>query len=165
MTDTDLNTTDDSFAVAEKIAEVQAHIARADTKASILTGLSLGALTGGAALAGKAHLHGISLTIAVATAVVVGAAILLLGAAIRPDLGGSFGFMDWAYAPSAMALEADLQRDAGDSSKLHQIEQIGYLLLLSRSARRKYQRVRLAVDLLGVALLCAAVTAILSALD
>ncbi|SDT38160.1 Pycsar system effector family protein [Actinoplanes derwentensis] len=166
MTDTNMTTYEDSNTVPEKIAEVQTQIARADTKASILTGLSLGALTGGAALAGKAHLHGLSLAAAVATAVLIGAATLLLGAAIRPALGGSFGFMHWASAPSAVLLYAELNRAAYDGTdEGRRFEQVAYLRLLAQSARRKYQRVRLAVDLLGVAVGLAVLTALLSALD
>jgi hypothetical protein len=140
------------------LADVQAQIARVDTKASILTGLALAALTGGTALAGKAHLHGVALAAAVVTALLVGAALTLLGAAIRPALGGNYGFVRWA-APTASDLFDDL------STIDHAEAQVYQLWMLSWTVRRKYRRVRLAVDLLGCALATTAITAILSALD
>ncbi|KUL34160.1 Pycsar system effector family protein [Actinoplanes awajinensis] len=161
-----LTTTENSITTEKALAEVQAQISRVDTKASILTGLALGALTGGAALASKAHLHGFSLVTAVATAALIGAAIVLLGVAIRPALGGNYGFMRWASAPSARALGGDwtLQTHTADSPARTDAD-VTHLWLLARSTRRKYQRVRLAVDLLGAALGCAALTAFLSALN
>ncbi|MFI1995716.1 Pycsar system effector family protein [Actinoplanes sp. NPDC020271] len=157
-----------SKAIDQAFTEVQAQISRVDTKASILTGLALGGLTGGAALVSKAHLHGIALATAVMTAVLTGAAIALLGAAIRPALGGNYGFMRWAFAPTDEALYWDL-RIKGYENKARIRDRldddIASLRHLARSARRKYQRVRLAVDLLGAALGCAALTAFLSALD
>ncbi|MBG0568082.1 Pycsar system effector family protein [Actinoplanes aureus] len=164
MTHSDLTEISNNV-VADAITEVQAQIARVDTKASILTGLSLGALTGGAALAGKAHLHGFALAAAAMTAALIGAAIVLLGLAIRPALGGNYGFMRWA-TPTFTDLCADLVDTVTNKWQGHDDDADAVALwLLARSARRKYQRVRLAVDLLGAAFGCAALTAFLSALD
>ncbi|KUL34697.1 Pycsar system effector family protein [Actinoplanes awajinensis] len=155
-----------SFIIGPATAEVNAQISRVDTKASILTGLALAALTGGAALVGKAHLHGFSMVTAVVTAALIGTAIVLLGVAIRPALGGNYGFMRWASAPSAEALHEHLVTQVPTlDPAAHDGEEAAHLWLLARSARRKYLRVRLAVDLLGAALGCAALTAFLSALD
>jgi hypothetical protein len=148
----------------DEMTAVQAQIGRADTKASILTGLALAALTGGTAIAGKAHLHGLAVAGAVLTACLIGAALVLLGAAIRPALGGNYGFVHWAAAPDAYTLRRDLQqlshRFMDDASKAD----AEHLRLMACSARCKYQRIRLAVDLLGAALATAAITAILTGL-
>jgi hypothetical protein len=140
------------------LADVQAQIARVDTKASILTGLAGIFLTGGTALADKARLNSAAVVFAVFTAVLIGAALVLLGAAIRPALGGNYGFERWA-APTASDLHDDLSTLDYSGIQAHQLWQ------LSWTVRRKYRRVRLAVDLLGCALATTAITAILSALD
>ena len=148
----------------DEMTAVQAQIGRADTKASILTGLALAALTGGAALAGKAHLHGAALVGAVVTASLIGVALLLLGAAIRPALGGNHGFVRWASAPNAYHLRHNLLQLQCRSWDDTQKADAEYLWLMARSARGKYLRIRLAVDLLGAALASAATTAILTGL-
>jgi hypothetical protein len=140
------------------IIDVQTQIARADTKASILFGLSLAGLTGGAALSITAHLHGLAVAAAVSTACLIAAALSLLGAAVRPALGGNHGFVRWA---SASTVE-DLYDELRESSPIQ--DRLEHLWMLARAAQRKYRRVRLAVDLLGAALASAAVTAILSGL-
>jgi len=143
---------------SQPIAEVQAQIARVDTKASILAGLSLAALTGGSALAGKAHLHGVAVVAAVLAAAPVVAALVRLGAALRPALGGNYGFVRWASLPGVLALRHHLLHADPDADGVEQ------LWLLARSARRKYLRVRQAVDLLGTAMAFAALAAILCGL-
>jgi hypothetical protein len=141
------------------LAEVRAEIARVDTKASILAGLSLAAITGGAALASKAHLTGFALAAAIATAALIGAALVLLGLAIRPALNGDHGFMRWASHQTEDDLAEDLiYLDNGDDNTIK-------VWSLSRATRLKYQRVRLAVDLLGAAIGFAALTALLSAFE
>jgi hypothetical protein len=147
-----------TIVAAEPIAEVQAQINRADTKASILVGLSLAAVTGGAALVSKAHLHGLAVAGAVLTACLIGAALVLLGAAIRPAFRGNHGFVRWAAAPTVDALRDCLTDTTTPDDAVRQ------LWHLARSARRKYQRIRLAVDLLGAALASAALTAVLAGL-
>ena len=145
----------------DEMTVVQAQIGRADTKASILTGLSLAALTGGTAVASKAHLDGFAVTGAALTAGLIAAALILLGAAIRPALGGNYGFVRWAAAPDAHHLRKDLARKSADEA---QEADAAHLLLMARSARCKYQRIRLAVDLLGAAVATAALTAFLTGL-
>ncbi|MFG1608354.1 Pycsar system effector family protein [Actinoplanes sp. NPDC049265] len=137
-----------------EIADVQAQLGRADTKGSILTGLSLAALTGGAAILAKVHLHGFAVAGAVLAACLIGAALVLLGLAIRPALGGNHGFVRWATPPTATALRRAL-RESGTSYE----ERVEALWVLARSAQRKYQRIRAAVDLLGAALAATAITA------
>jgi hypothetical protein len=140
------------------ISEVQAQIARVDTKASILFGLSLAALTGGTALGVTAHLHGVAVVSAGFCACLIGAALTLLGSAVRPALGGNYGFVRWANAANVVALRQDLSgTDCVDA-------RVWQLWRLAQSVQRKYRRVRLAVDLLGVALAGAFLTAILAGL-
>ena len=148
----------------DEITHVQGQISRADTKASILTGLSLAALTGGAALASKAHLHGIAVACAVLTACLIGAALALLGWAIRPDLRGNHGFVRWAATPDAEALYRHLELGKRCPVAEEQRDCAQQLWSLARSAHLKYQRIRLAVDLLGVAMAAAALTAVLTGL-
>ncbi|MBL7259166.1 Pycsar system effector family protein [Paractinoplanes lichenicola] len=148
----------------DEIDHVQGQISRADTKASILTGLSLAALTGGAALAGKAHLHGFAVAGAVLTAALIGAALVLLGWAIRPDLRGNHGFVRWAATPDAKALKYQLEISNRGSVADEQLDCARQLWSLARTAQAKYARIRRAVDLLGAALGFAALTAILTGL-
>jgi hypothetical protein len=137
------------------MAEVQVQIGRADTKASILFGLSLAALTGGSALSITAHLHGLAVVSAAFSACLIGAALILLGAAVRPALGGNHGFVRWANAPTDVSLRLDLIGTVPEMVRVRQLQ------TLAQSAQRKYRRVRLAVDLLGAALAGAFLAAIL----
>jgi hypothetical protein len=148
----------------DEITYVQGQIARADTKASILTGLSLAALTGGAALASKAHLHGFAVAGAVLTACLIGAALALLGWAIRPDLRGNHGFVRWVATSNAEVLYHQLDYNNRGSVADEQWDCARQLWTLAKSAHLKYRRIRLAVDLLGVALAGAFLTAILAGL-
>lgn len=146
----------------DEINYVQGQISRADTKASILVGLSLAALTGGAALASKAHLHGVAVAGAVLTACFIGAALALLGWAIRPDLRGNHGFVRWAATPDAEALHEYLNIRCTVAEEQRGCAQ--QLWSLARSAHLKYQRIRVAVDLLGAALASAGLTVLLTGL-
>ncbi|MFI6079296.1 Pycsar system effector family protein [Actinoplanes sp. NPDC051343] len=145
----------------EALAEVQTQIGRADTKASILSGLSLAALTGGTALASQAHLHGAAVVTRVMAATFVLGALVQLGLAIRPDLRGDHGFIRWAQTTTDHELYDLLTLHEHFLDQRH--DQLTRVALLSRSARTKYRRIRLAVDLLGAALACAALTALLTA--
>lgn len=148
----------------DEITYVQGQISRADTKASILTGLSLAALTGGAALVSKAPLHGAAVVTAVMAATWVFVALAQLGLAIRPDLRGNHGFVRWAATPDAKALKYQLEVTDRSSVTDEQLDCARQLWTLARSADLKYRRIRFAVDLLGAALATAGLTAILSAL-
>ncbi|WP_127501206.1 Pycsar system effector family protein [Actinoplanes solisilvae] len=150
----EINTAADS--TAQPMADVQAQIARVDTKASILFGFALAALTGGTVIVSKAHLHGPSAVSAAIAADMLCVALVLLGLAIRPNLNGNHGFLRWAAAPDASKLHTDLHAVSDVQ------ERVAHLYAMARSARTKYQRVRLAVDSLGVALAFALLTAILA---
>lgn len=147
----------------DEFNHVQGLISRADTKASILTGLSLAALTGGAALASKAHLHGFAAASAVLTACLIAGALVLLGWAIRPDLRGNHGFVVWAAMPDADALHQHLAYGRMTVAE-EQHDCAVQLWTLARTAEAKYLRIRLAVDLLGATLVSAFITATLSGL-
>jgi hypothetical protein len=139
------------------IAEVHTQMGRVDTKASILFGLSLAALTGGGAILTKAHPTGPAAVGAAFTVALIGAALALLGAAIRPSLGGTQGFVRWAAAPTPAHLQ-----DALNATDATDADRVAHLWGLSRTLRRKYRRVRLAVDVLGVALAIAALSTLLA---
>ncbi|MEU4218266.1 Pycsar system effector family protein [Actinoplanes sp. NPDC026623] len=141
------------------LTDVQTQMSRVDIKASILFGLSLGALTGTAAVISKTHLPGPAVIGAAVTVALIGAALALLGAAIRPALAGNHGFVRWAAAPSP----ADLADDLHTASTEADTDRAAQLWGLSRAVHRKYRRVRLAVDLLGLALGSAALTVLLTA--
>ncbi|GAA2475766.1 Pycsar system effector family protein [Winogradskya humida] len=140
------------------INEVQAHMGRVDTKASILFGFSLAALTGGGTVLAKAHLPIASSVLAVIAAGALVSALALLGAAIRPALGGNHGFVRFAAAESPEQLAADLA-DIENVTVEYRAEQ---LLWLSRAVQRKYRRVRLSVDLLMTGLSFAVLAALIA---
>jgi len=143
--------------LTDALTEVQAQMGRVDTKASMLLAGSLTALSIGVALVAKTRLP-VPVTVgAVVVLALVGATVVLLITAVRPDLRGNHGFVRWATAPTAKALLADLA-DIDRDSAAHQAHR---LLSLSRSVDRKYFLVRLAVDLLRAALAVAALTAAL----
>jgi hypothetical protein len=122
----------------QPITDVQTQLGRVDTKASILFGLSLAALTGGTAVAGKAALTGPAVLTAVAAAGAVAVALVLLGSAIRPNLAGSHGFIRWAAAPTRHHLRLTLLADQHHPD----VDRVAHLLVLSRLAVRKYRRVQ-----------------------
>jgi hypothetical protein len=146
----------------DEMTAVQAQIGRADTKASILTGLSLAALTGGTAIVSAKHLHGAAVVTAVMAATWVFVALVQLGLAIRPALNGNYGFVRWAAMSSTSSIQIALDRREYPGTERD--TQFEHLQLMARSAHLKHRRIRLAVDLLGAALTAAGLTAILSGL-
>ena len=138
------------------LTDVQAQMGRVDTKAAMLLAGALTALAGGTAVLAKAHLPGAATTTGVTC--LIGSAVMLLITAVRPALRGNHGFMRWANATSPAALATDLtQVDTTDYDHTA-------LWNLSRFARRKFQLIRVAVDLIRLALLFAALTGLLAAL-
>ncbi len=143
----------------QPIADVQAQIGRVDTKASILAALTLGALTGGAAVADKADLHGLAAGSAVFAGAFLAAALLWLGAAIWPSLGGRHGFAAWAATGSPRALNELLAAAALDDDAC---AQAAHLRLLSQIAVRKFRWVQVAMCLAAASTIPAAITAVLA---
>ncbi|MFG1609288.1 Pycsar system effector family protein [Actinoplanes sp. NPDC049265] len=146
--------------VADALTDVQNQLARVDTKASMLLAGALSVLAAGAAILAKAHLPVAVVVTAIFALALIGGATALLITAVRPALGGNHGFMRWANAQTFADLNADLRLADKDGANYNAYR----LWSLSRSVRRKYQIVRLAVDLLRAALALAAVAALLTAL-
>lgn len=139
------------------LTDVQTQIARVDSKASILFSFALAGLTGGGAIVAKGALPPAATVTAIVAGLLIVTASVLLGSAIRPALGGRHGFIRWSAAPDVDHLVADLQALSTDGHHA-----AGRLWDLSRSVRRKYARVRLAVDLLGAAFAVVILTAVLA---
>jgi hypothetical protein len=139
---------------------VRASEPRADTKAGNFLSLTSGLLVAGLALLGAGRLHGPGAVCGWTAVGLVGAVVLLLSAALRPNLGGDFGFVRWSRARSdrevldALAAGAD---STGDCT-----EQARQLRWLSRSLYVKFARIRLAQTLLVAAFAPAAAAAALT---
>lgn len=143
----------------DRITEVRAELARADSKASTLMAVAGAAVTVGVAILARTDLPGPALAAGVVTVVLVGTAVGLLAGAVRPCLGGGQGLVRYATA-----LPGDLMTEATASPLTTAGERAHHLVWLSRTAVRKYRRVRASVDLLLAALVGTAATAALAAL-
>jgi len=134
-----------------ELASVRTELARVDAKTSTLLGLAGVLLGGGLAALGGAGRQ-LPLTAAVPAwlaAVAVGAAVVLLAVAVKPNLRGSFGFVRWCRTTDAQQLLDDLADDgAGDPLA----GAAGQLRWLSCALVAKYTAVRRAVTLLLVGL-------------
>ncbi|SCL67909.1 Pycsar system effector family protein [Micromonospora eburnea] len=140
-------------------AEVRAELVRVDGKASTLMAIAGAALTVGVAVLARADLPTVATTAGVVTAVLVGTAVGLLAGAVRPSLAGGHGLVRYAAA-----VPGDLMTEASMPAMAAAADQARHLVWLSRTAVRKYRRVRAAVDLLLAALVGTAVTALLAVL-
>lgn len=144
--------------LVDRLATVHAHQNRVDTKAGLLLAIAGTALTGGTVVLVTGRLPGPAVAPAVAAVLLVGAATVLLLSAVRPTLAGNHGMVRWARtAPAEMQAEAVLH--AGCTQDL-----AGDVVAMSQLAIRKYRRVRIAVDLLVVALVAAGLAAAATAL-
>lgn len=140
----------------DELGKARAELLRVDTKANTLLALA-GVLLGGglAALAGADHLS-VAVTVTAWTgAVLLGGAVILLGAAVRPDLRGSHGFVRWAHRDAP-----DLLTDLDGRDPLHTGAQ--ELHAFSRLLLRKYTLIRRSVTLIVAGLVVAAVAAALA---
>lgn len=159
-----LDESDDVLLAARLDTENQAVRAaepRADTKAGNLLALCSGLLIAGLALLGSGKLPGPAAAAGWAAAGLLGAAVVLLSLAIRPNLDGGFGFMRWAELSSGQQLLDALAGEPADGDRIRQARQV---IWLSRSVRGKFCRVRAAQTLLMSALAVTALTAALAAL-
>ncbi|MEU1883930.1 Pycsar system effector family protein [Micromonospora sp. WMMD987] len=143
----------------DRITEVRAELARADTKASTLMAVAGAALTVGVAILARTDLPGPALAAGVVTVGLVGTAVGLLAGAVRPCLGGDHGLVHYAAA-----VPGDLMTEATTSPLTTTAERAHHLVWLSRTAVRKYRRVRTAVDLLLAGMVGTALTAALALL-
>ncbi|MFC5941992.1 Pycsar system effector family protein [Micromonospora harpali] len=143
----------------DRMTEVRAELARVDSKASTLMAVAGAAVTVGVAILARADLPGPAMVAGVVTVGMVGTAVGLLAGAVRPCLAGGHGLVRYAAAAPG-----DLMTEAAASPLLGAAERAHHLVWLSRTAVRKYRRVRAAVDLLLAGLVGTAVTVLLTAL-
>ena len=146
--------------LAGETAAVRSIEARVDTKANSLLTLCSGLLVAGLALLSSGKLPGPAAGAGWAGAAVIGAAVVLLTMALRPNLGGDFGFVRWARTTGGQDVLDVLaaEPDHGQAAKAAQ------LVWLSQSLYRKFARIRTAQTLLVTALALAATAAALTAL-
>lgn len=143
-----------------EIGIVRAELARVDPKAGHflqVAGVLLGA--GLAVLAGTGgRLGPLALTAAAGTAVLVGAALVLLVLACRPRLDGAHGPLAYADADpyEVLARHRDDHQDVGELIALARARELCWL---SRAVRAKYQAISRAVPLLLAGYVGAALTA------
>ncbi|MGC5662736.1 Pycsar system effector family protein [Micromonospora sp. WMMD723] len=143
----------------DRITEVRTELARADSKASTLMAVAGAAVTVGVAILARTDLPGLALAAGVVTVTLVGTAVALLAGAVRPCLGGGHGLVRYATtAPGDLMAEATAPPLTAAAERAH------HLVWLSRTAVRKYRRVRTAVDLLLAGLVSTAFTAALALL-
>lgn len=141
-------------------ADVRAELARVDTKASTLLTLAGTALTVGLAVLARAGLPSAAAFTGWVTVSVIGAAVAVLAAAVRPALRGDYGFMRYAHTTAG-----DVMTEFADAGQARRCAVDAHgLVWLSKATHRKYRRVRTAVDLLMAGLAGTAVTAVLAAL-
>ncbi|MEV0942461.1 Pycsar system effector family protein [Micromonospora wenchangensis] len=144
---------------ADRITEVRAELARADSKASTLMAVAGAAVTVGVAILARTDLPAPALAAGAATVALVGTAVALLAGAVRPCLSGGHGLVRYATAAPG-----DLMTEATAPPLTAAAERAHHLVWLSRTAVRKYRRVRTAVDLLLAGMVGTALTSLLAAL-
>lgn len=131
------------------------HLARADTKASLLLGLSGAAAAAGSGLIAAHHLYVVAAGFAWASVACFAAATALLIVAVRPVLTGP----DWGLVRHGAMTAEDLAAGLDDPAAA-----AAELLGTTTLALAKYRRIRWATDLMLAALALAAVAAIVAAL-
>jgi hypothetical protein len=137
---------------------------RADAKANSLLSLASALLVAALAVVGSGKLPGLATAAAATGAGLLAAAVLLLTLALRPTLGGNFGFPRWARTVSNAEVLDALAGAPAPGSRAALIEQARQLRLLSIPLHRKFGRMATAHTLTGLALAAGVVTAALSAL-
>lgn len=146
-----------------ELAAVRAAEPRADTKAGNLQSLCSGLLLAGLALLSAGRLPGPAVVAGWVAAMLLGVAVALLSAAVRPNLAGNFGFVRWARLGGDQelldAVAGETSTDGGDCTA----RQARQLRWLSRSLYGKFARIRAAQSLLVTALAVAALAAALTA--
>jgi hypothetical protein len=133
------------------IATLRGELARSDGKASLLL-----ALTGAAALAlvslgAGGSLPAAAVAVGAVSAAAMLAATVVLLLAVRPHLAGR-GWPSWPDLA-----DAELQAQLAEGQHVEEVR------VLATSARTKFRRIRLAVDLVLVGLAFLAVAAVLAA--
>lgn len=146
-------------ALADEIAGVRTLEPRADAKAGQLLQLTSGLLVAGTAALFSGKLTGLAAIGAGLAELLLLTAAILLTAAMRPSLGGDFGFPRWARTRNASEILTALasSRTTGGTGRAQQLR------WLSKSLHRKFGRIRLAQTLVVTALTVAAASAIITA--
>lgn len=145
-------------------ATVRAIESRVDAKAGAFLSLASGLLLAGLALLAAGRLHGPAAIAGWAAAATVGAAVLLLTAALRPNLAHPSGFVRWSATRTGKDLLDVLAAEQDETSEQACADRAGQLRWLSRSVHTKFSRIRTAQTLLVAGLAIAAAAAALTAL-
>jgi len=141
-------------------ATVRGELLRVDAKANSLLAIAGVLLAGALAWLGSGTLPAPGAVAGWAAVTVVGAAVVLLAGAIRPNLGGGFGFVRWARMTSGRQVLDDI---IGEHTPVNPIErQANDLHWLSGALLGKYRAIRRSVTLLVAGLAIGAVAAALS---
>jgi hypothetical protein len=162
--------TDDTDTVAltlrldAETATLRALEPRADAKATSLLSLSSGLLVAALTLLGTGKLPLAAAVGVGSAAILLGGTVALLTAALRPAVGGNFGFARWAKTGSDQQLLAELAAAPMLDSLAGCTERVRQLRWLSNSLWIKFARIRTAQALLLSALVVGAVAAVLSAI-
>lgn len=136
---------------------------RADAKAAALLSLASALLVAALAVFGSGKLPAAAATAAAVGVGLLGLAVLLLTVALRPRLGGDFGFPRWARAATNSEVLHVLATGPAVDSHAAQLEQARRLRLLSAALHAKFARMRTAQTLTALALAAGVVSAVLSA--
>ena len=141
----------------DAVAEVRAELCRADTKASTMLTLAGLALTIELTVMSRAPRTAPVLVCAALTVGATTAAVVLLALVVRPQLHGRWGMTRYAtMRPADLVAEA-----AARSVEAEAICQAEQLAWSARAAIVKFRRIRLAVDLLILAVAAALATTVL----
>ncbi|MBP2054329.1 hypothetical protein J2Z21_007332 [Streptomyces griseochromogenes] len=135
------------------IALLRGEVARSDSKAALLLALTGAALAALVSLGVGRHLPTSAVAVGAVGAVALLAATVVLLLAVRPQLGGP----GWPQWPKLTDEELLAELTAG--------QQVALVKVLAASARGKYARICLAVDLVLTGLGFLAVAAVLAALN
>jgi len=145
-----------------EVAAARAELVRVDGKAATLLALAGAALTIGLAVLGRAGLPVAAAAAGWLAVALLGAGVVLLAMAIKPNLTGDHGIMRYAAATGPDELLADFA--ATQVSRTPLFDLADTLAWNARAARRKYTRVGHAVTLMLAGLAAIAVTAVLASL-
>jgi hypothetical protein len=153
-----------SVGLDQEMAAVRQIEPRADAKAGALLSLSSALLVAALAVFGSGKLPAAAAAAAATGAGLLGLAVLLLTVALRPRLGGDFGFPRWARAATDSEVLHVLATGPAVDSHAAQLEQARRLRVLSVGLYAKFARMRTAQTLTGLALAAGVVAAVLSAM-
>ena len=143
------------------LADTRGELARVDAKAATLLTVAGVALTVGLAVLGRKELPAAAAVTGWLAVALLGAGVVLLALAIRPNLSGNQGLVHYAAEADGEQLLAELARERR-TNRRPLSDLADELVWTARAARGKYLRVRHAVTLLLAGLAATAVTALLA---